>query len=79
MDHKGSMEAKYTINKGILPNFLIKEMRDTFSRSKEFLDLERVSDHPQEKQKATTEKLGNLTYEELGLLQGLLKKNGWQC
>ncbi|MEO9308123.1 MAG: site-specific integrase [Nitrososphaera sp.] len=40
MGHKGSMEAKYTTNKGLLPDTLIQEMRDAFIRSEEFLDLE---------------------------------------
>lgn len=40
MGHKGSMEAKYTTNKGILPDELVKEMRAAFKRSEELLDLE---------------------------------------
>ena len=75
MGHKGSMEAKYTTNKGILPDLLISEMRDAFSRSEEFLDLEKGEVHQIEEQKDTPkEKLGNLTKEELELLQRLLQK-----
>jgi len=40
MGHKGNMEARYTTNKGVLPNALVKEMRNAFKRSQEFLDLE---------------------------------------
>ena len=40
MGHKGSMEARYTTNKGVLPEMLTQEMRDAFARSEEFLDLE---------------------------------------
>jgi len=40
MGHKGSIEAKYTTNKGILPEALTNEMRESFKRSEEFLDLE---------------------------------------
>jgi hypothetical protein len=40
MGHKGSIESKYTTNKGILPDTLIEEMRQAFKRSEEFLDLE---------------------------------------
>ncbi|MFN3653759.1 MAG: hypothetical protein ACK4TO_00335 [Candidatus Nitrosotenuis sp.] len=40
MGHKGSMEARYTTNKGILPDALITEMKNAFLRSEEFLDLE---------------------------------------
>ncbi len=40
MGHKGSMEARYTTNKGMLPEMLTREMRDAFARSEEFLDLE---------------------------------------
>ncbi len=75
MGHKGSMEAKYTTNKGILPDSLISEMKNAFSRSEEFLDLEKGEVQPQEKQKEIpTENLQNLTQEELALLQKLLEK-----
>lgn len=40
MGHKGSMEAKYTTNKGLLPDTLIEEMRAAFKRSESMLDLE---------------------------------------
>lgn len=40
MGHKGSMEAKYTTNKGMLPLELIEEMKQAFQRCEEFLDLE---------------------------------------
>ncbi|OLB91430.1 MAG: hypothetical protein AUH25_02500 [Thaumarchaeota archaeon 13_1_40CM_38_12] len=44
MGHKGSMEARYTTNKGVLPNALVKEMKSAFKRSQEFLDLEMKTD-----------------------------------
>jgi len=75
MGHKGSMEAKYTTNKGILPEILVDEMREAFRRSEEFLDLEKGEVPPLQKQKdISKEKLGNLTQEELELLQKLLEK-----
>ncbi|MDE0525761.1 MAG: hypothetical protein OXI27_04095, partial [Thaumarchaeota archaeon] len=40
MGHKGSMEARYTTNKRMLPEMLSSEMRDAFVRSEEFLDLD---------------------------------------
>ena len=46
MGHKGSMEAKYTTNKGMLPEILLKEMRDAFTRSEGLLDLEMTDDGP---------------------------------
>lgn len=73
MGHKGSIEAKYTTNKGILPDSLIKEMRNAYSRSEEFLDLEKGEVQSLEK-KLEKEKTENLTPEELVLLQNLLKK-----
>jgi hypothetical protein len=73
MGHKGSIEAKYTTNKGILPDSLIKEMRDAYSRSEEFLDLEKGEVQSLEK-KLEKEKTENLTTAELVLLQNLLKK-----
>lgn len=73
MGHKGSMEAKYTTNKGILPDLLVNEMRDAFGRSEEFLDLEKNSTSEKQKE-ISPEKLGNLTQEELVILQNLLTK-----
>ena len=51
MGHSGSIEAKYTTNKGILPVVLVDEMREAFKRSEEFLDLEYSEDDPLYKQK----------------------------
>ena len=38
MGHRGSIEARYTTNKMILPEALTAEMRDSFERAEEFLD-----------------------------------------
>ena len=38
MGHKGSIESRYTTNKGRLPDVLVNEMRDAFGRSEEYLD-----------------------------------------
>jgi hypothetical protein len=51
MGHKGSIEAKYTTNKGILPEELVKEMQEAFKRSEELLDLESFVKAPPQKQK----------------------------
>jgi hypothetical protein len=40
MGHKGDIESVYTVNKCRLPEELLKEMRQAFKRSEEFLDLE---------------------------------------
>ncbi len=37
---KGSMGSKYTTNKGMLPEVLLLEMRESFARYEELLDLE---------------------------------------
>ena len=76
MGHKGSMEAKYTTNKGILPQLLIDEMRDAFARSEEFLDLEKGDVPKIERQEIPKENFQNLTQEENALLQNLLQKLG---
>lgn len=68
------MHAKYTTNKGILPQLLIDEMRDAFSRSEEFLDLEKGDVSKIEQKEISTEKFQNLTQEENELLQNLLQK-----
>jgi hypothetical protein len=51
MGHKGSIEAKYTTNKGILPETLVIEMREAYKRSEELLDLEAFGKDPQQKQR----------------------------
>ncbi len=40
------MEARYTTNKGMLPEILLSEMRESFKRSEEFLDLENTKEDP---------------------------------
>ncbi len=49
-------------------------MRDAFSRSEEFLDLEKNQDELQKQKEETKDKLGNLTPEDLTTLQELLHK-----
>lgn len=51
MGHKGTIEARYTTNKGVLPDALINEMSDAFKRSEIFLDLELKEEDPLLKQK----------------------------
>lgn len=51
MGHKGSMEARYTTNKGVLPVALVNEMGEAFKRSEEFLDLEIKEEDPLLKRK----------------------------
>jgi len=69
MGHKGSMEAKYTTNKGVLPEILLDEMRDAFARSEEFLDLEVARKDPVLEQKQEMHNaIQKATPQELGLL-----------
>jgi hypothetical protein len=66
MGHKGSIEAKYTTNKSILPKILMDEMREAFKRSEEFLDLEIVVEDPLERQKEEArEKIATMKPDEL--------------
>ena len=44
MGHKGSMDARYTTNKCVLPEILIAEMRQSFGRSEEHLDQSEAAD-----------------------------------
>ena len=70
MGHSGSMEARYTTNKGILPNTLIKEMKSAFKRSEEFLDLEMQTDKQLEVQQETeTRNTENSTTSEFEFIQ----------
>ena len=55
MGHKGTIEAKYTTNKRVLLEALIREMREAFKRSEEFLDLE-IKEDPLLKQREEIQK-----------------------
>ena len=81
MGHKGSMEARYTTNKGMLPEMLTREMRESFVRSEEFLDLEdgtahadrhTMRDHKQEMHDI----IQNATPEQLDLMLEALRRAG---
>ena len=62
--HKGSMEAKYTTNKGMLPVALIEEMKQAFLRSQEFLDLE-IRTEEKQNQKSEVENLQKGTPDQI--------------
>jgi hypothetical protein len=38
MGHKGDIEARYTTNKGRLPEEFIEDMRETYRKSLEYLE-----------------------------------------
>lgn len=77
MGHKGSIEAVYTTNKGIVSPQLVNEMREAFKRSTELLDLEASQENEVEKQKEQLkEKIENLTPEMLAKVQELLNGSG---
>ena len=70
MGHTGSIEAKYTTNKSILPKILMDEMRESFRKSQEFLDLEINPERDEEK----TEHQRVVTSEEFEEIVA----EGWQ-
>ena len=74
MGHTGSIEAKYTTNKGILPAALINEMREAFKRSQDFLDLEASEEDVLEKQKEEVRtRIEQMSPEELAKVQELVR------
>ena len=79
MGHKGSMEAKYTTNKGILPEMLVREMRESFRRSEDLLDLDVPSNDPaletkQDMQHAISDMMQEATPEQLGSMLEMLHR-----
>lgn len=83
MGHKGSIEAKYTTNKGVLPDALINEMREAFKRCQEFLDIETKEEDTTVKQRefvqtaiaeATPEVIGKVL--EILVQMSVSKTNG---
>jgi len=77
MGHSGSMEARYTTNKGILPETLIREMQNAYKRSEEFLDLDLVvvtENKPETKPNDPMENvMPKATPEDLGKMQDMLQ------
>ncbi len=80
MGHKGSMEAKYTTNKGLLPDVLIEEMRQAFRRSEELLDLEMQNNKvTKEEQENKTKSISQPTQMVVALEQAeTLISQGWR-
>jgi hypothetical protein len=74
MGHTGSMEAKYTTNKSILPKALTDEMYESFKKCQEFLDYETSTKQDEEitRQRVVTpeefEKLVTEGWQFLGTL-----------
>jgi hypothetical protein len=74
MGHKGSIEARYTTNKSILPKALLGEMRESFKRSEEFLDLEKAEYDPVEKTKEEVkDNIEKLSPDQLARVQMLVR------
>jgi len=65
--HVGDMSARYTTNKGILPEQLLSSMKESFLKCQEFLDLEKnVEKQKDEKTKIKVkETVENLSGDEL--------------
>ena len=64
-----SMESEYTTNKHMLSEILLQKMRESFARSKEFLDLENTAagkDHILEQKEEMHHMIRKATPEQLG-------------
>ena len=71
--HTGDMSARYSTNKGMLPKALLDEMRNSFKRCEEFLDLEKTENNPLMKEKEEVkENIEKLTPEQLSAVQKLV-------
>jgi len=49
MGHKGDIEARYTTNKGKLPDQVIEDMRQAYARSQEYLQTAKTAETSEEK------------------------------
>jgi hypothetical protein len=67
MGHKGSMEARYTTNKGRLPETLIDDMREAYHRCESFLSTTRTVDRDDVRHEVTQVLLDSLGYSEKDL------------
>ena len=82
MGHKGSMEAKYTTNKGRLPVALIEEMKQAYRRCEEFLDLEirtgeKENQHQQNEMESLQDGQTNQMVVSIEQVEELISK-GWK-
>lgn len=72
------MEAKYTTNKGMLPEILLKKMRYAFARSEELLDLEVPDDVTVDPmldlRNNLTDMMGDATPEQLGSMLEIFQR-----
>ena len=68
MGHKGTMEARYTTNKGVIPDVLLDEMRDSFARSEEFLDQAGRTSMDLERKRQAQATINDATPEQLDLV-----------
>ncbi len=62
MGHKGDIEARYTTNKGRLPEEFIEDMRESYRRSLEYLETTKVE--------VSEDKLQNALRRQLLLVAG---------
>ena len=61
------MSARYSTNKKLLPEALISEMKESFKRCQELLDLEEYNEDPTLKQKQDIQdSIAKATPQELG-------------
>ena len=68
MGHKGTMEARYTTNKGVIPDVLLDEMRESFARSEEFLDQAGRTHMDLERKRQAQAAITDATPEQLDLV-----------
>lgn len=75
--HKGSIEANTLRTRESFQEALIKEMRDAFKRSEQFLDLEGSAIDPLVKQRELVQTaIAKATPEQFGQMQEVLQKMG---
>jgi len=73
---KRLMGSKYTTNKGMLPEVLLPEMRESFARSEEFLGLENTTtdkDPALEQKEETHHTIHKVTSEQMDLMLEALR------
>ncbi len=72
MGHKGTMESRYTTNKGVLPEVLTAEMREAFARSEEHLDQSETADTRDQRLQAQ-QMIEDATPQQLGRMLEALR------
>ena len=75
MGHKGNMSARYTTNKGRLPEALIEDMRLRYADSEEYLSTRKTQDHEKTRKRDFLLTAQTLFPDKIESIRNILKRH----